>query len=55
MRKILENLGIDKTKDIFWNENKVKVLWETLNLGGEVKIMLDNKKLSIDISELKNK
>lgn len=52
MNKLKE---LDQTKAIFWKGKLCKfVKWQTLNLGGKLKIKIDKKFIEVDYSELSN-
>ena len=40
---------------IFWKGMKCKMIkWESMNLGGKLKIKIDKKFIEVDINELSN-
>lgn len=46
---------IDKTAPIFWRGKECKqIKWDSLNLGGKIRIKIDKAFISVDISELSN-
>lgn len=46
---------LNQSLPIFWKRKVCKFIkWETLNLGGKLKIKIDKKFIEVDISELAN-
>ena len=47
--------NLQQEKPIFWNNKLVKFInWDSLNLGGKLKIKINKNFIEVDISELKN-
>jgi hypothetical protein len=46
---------LNQSQPIFWRGKLCKFIkWETLNMGGKLKIKIDKKFIEADITELKN-
>jgi hypothetical protein len=46
---------LNQEQPIFWKGIKCKFIkWETLNLGGKLKIRLNKRTIEVDIAELTN-
>ena len=46
---------LKQEKPIFWNGKLIKFIkWDSLNMGGKLKIKISNSFIEVDISELSN-
>jgi len=46
---------LNQSAAIFWKGTKVSFIkWETLTMGGKIKIRLNKKTIEVDINELTN-
>ena len=51
----MKNTKLNQQQPIFWKGKLCKFIkWETLNLGGKLKIKLNTDFIEVDISELTN-
>lgn len=51
----MEHIKLNQSAPIFWKGVKCKfIFWESLNLGGKLKIRLNKRTIEVDISELTN-
>ncbi len=47
--------GLNQSAPIFWNGKLCKfVQWDSMNLGGKLKIKVSSSFIEVDISELSN-
>ncbi len=53
--KTQETIKLNQSAPIFWKGIKCTFIhWESLNLGGKLKIRLNKRTIEVDISELTN-